>query len=116
MLAEIDNALRSRPRRKTSARRPASSRLIVGIGASAGGVDAFIELLKHLPDDTGLAFVFLLHLNPAQKSQLTDILARATKMPVLAAKDGASVKANTVYVLPPNTVMTAPRTLKLRLR
>ncbi|MDD5304100.1 MAG: chemotaxis protein CheB [Elusimicrobia bacterium] len=88
--------------------------LIVGVGASAGGVDAFIDLLKHLPDDTGLAFVFLLHLNPAQKSHLTDIIGRATAMPVQKAKDGVQVKANTVYVMPPNTVMTL-RHGKLRL-
>lgn len=97
-----------RPKDRTPAASSAPA-MVVGIGASAGGVDAFIELLSQLPDDTGLAFVFLLHLNPAQKSQLTDILGRTTTMPVLAAKDGTALKANTVYVMPPNTVMTLRR-------
>lgn len=80
--------------------------LIVGIGASAGGVDAFIELLRHLPADTGLAYIFSLHLNPAHKSHLTEILGRTAAMPVLEAKDGAPLAANRVYVMPPNVDMT----------
>ena len=55
---------------------------IVGIGASAGGLEAFTHLLEHLPVDTGMAFVLVQHLDPAHESVLTEILARTTAMPV----------------------------------
>ncbi len=55
---------------------------IVGIGASAGGLEAFTQLLKHLPIDTGMGFVLVQHLDPEHESALTQILARATSMPV----------------------------------
>jgi len=88
---------------------PQAPALIVGIGASAGGVDAFIELLRHLPGDTGLSYIFSLHLSPEHKSHLTEILGRAAAMPVLEAKDGAPLAANRVYVMPPNVDMTLRR-------
>jgi len=98
---------KSAPRpRARKAPAPASPALIVGIGASAGGVDAFLELLGNLPGDTGLAYVFLLHLNPDHKSHLTEILGRASAMPVRVASDGATLWANTVYVMPPNVDMS----------
>src|SRR6476620_6306949 len=56
---------------------------IVGVGASAGGLEAFTAFLKHLPSDSGMAFVLIQHLDPKQHSGLTDLLARATRMPVL---------------------------------
>ncbi|MCR4294077.1 MAG: hypothetical protein NUW21_00975, partial [Elusimicrobia bacterium] len=80
--------------------------MVAGIGASAGGVDAFLELLRHLPGDTGLAYIFLLHMSPAHKSRLTEILGRASKMPVREARDGARLDANRVYVMPPDAAMT----------
>ena len=55
---------------------------VVGIGASAGGLEAFTQLLKHLPLDTGMGFVLVQHLDPEHESALTQILARATSMPV----------------------------------
>ena len=55
---------------------------IVGIGASAGGLEAFTQLLSHLPIDTGMGFVLVQHLSPDQKSILSDILSRTTQMPV----------------------------------
>src|SRR5690349_11272572 len=55
---------------------------IVGVGASAGGLEAFTELLSHLPDDTGMAFVLIQHLDPRHESHLADLLAKATAMPV----------------------------------
>ncbi|MEG4209763.1 chemotaxis protein CheB [Microcoleus sp. S13_B4] len=78
---------------------------IVGIAASAGGLEAFTELLSHLPIDTGMAFVLIQHLDPAQKSLLSEILARTTQMPVNEVKDGIAVEPNQVYVIPPNTKM-----------
>ncbi|MEA5617920.1 chemotaxis protein CheB [Cronbergia sp. UHCC 0137] len=79
---------------------------IVGIGASAGGLEAFTELLSHLPTDTGMAFVLVQHLSPHQKSLLTDILSRSTEMAVTEIQDGMPVEPNHVYVIPPNSQMT----------
>ena len=76
---------------------------IVGIGASAGGLEACSALLKHLPDDTGLAFVVVQHLDPKHESLLPTLLSRVTKMPVKAVKDEMAVEPNQVYVMPPNT-------------
>jgi len=78
---------------------------VVGIGASAGGLEAFRELLEHLPTDTGMAFVLVSHLDPTHKSILTELLARRTKLPVTEVSDGMKVEPNNVYVLPPNTSM-----------
>ena len=66
---------------------------VVGIGASAGGLEAFSELLRHLPRDTGMSFVFVQHLEPKQTSRLTEILSRITEMPVEVAADGVRMQA-----------------------
>jgi two-component system CheB/CheR fusion protein len=79
---------------------------IVGIGASAGGLEAFTQLLSHLPIDTGMGFVLIQHLSPSQKSMLPDILSRTTTMPVTEAQEGMKVQPNHVYVIPPNVTMT----------
>ena len=79
---------------------------VVGIGASAGGVEAFRQLLSHLPTDTGMAFVLIQHLDPNHKSLLTEILARETTMPAIEVRDKIAVEPNCVYVIPPNTKMT----------
>ncbi|MDN5871372.1 MAG: chemotaxis protein CheR, partial [Nitrococcus sp.] len=76
---------------------------IVGIGASAGGLEAFTELLKHLPADTGMGFVLVQHLDPQHESALTDILGRATSLPVREATNDLRVEADHVYVIAPNT-------------
>lgn len=78
---------------------------IVGIAASAGGLEAFTQLLKHLLTDTGMAFVLIQHLDPNHKSLLSEILARTTKMPVNEVQDGMTVEPNQVYIIPPNTKM-----------
>src|SRR5215470_4715633 len=84
---------------------PPQSFLVVGIGASAGGLEAFRQLLNHLPNDTGMAFVFVQHLDPARESILAELLSRATDMPVKEVNDGMRVEPNCVYVIPPNTNM-----------
>ncbi|HEX4772865.1 MAG TPA: chemotaxis protein CheB [Bryobacteraceae bacterium] len=76
---------------------------IVGIGASAGGLEAFSELLSALPPDTGMAFVLVQHLDPAHESLLPELLAPHSKMPVLSVRDDLKVEPNHVYVIPPNT-------------
>jgi two-component system, chemotaxis family, CheB/CheR fusion protein len=90
---------------------------IVGIGASAGGLEAFTELLTHLPLDTGMAFVLVQHLDPKHESALAEILARATALPVQEVTDDLRVEANRVYVIPPNTDLTIEKgVLKLARR
>ncbi len=78
---------------------------IVAIGASAGGLEAFQELLRNLPTDTGAAFVFIQHLDPTHVSMLSEILARSTPMPMLQVTDGMQIEPNHVYVIPPNMGM-----------
>jgi two-component system CheB/CheR fusion protein len=75
---------------------------VVGIGASAGGLEAFTRLLRSLPADTGMSFVLVQHLDPAHPSMLQQLLARDTRMPVTEVTDGTSVEPNHVYVIPPN--------------
>ncbi|MGH9397857.1 MAG: chemotaxis protein CheB [Terriglobia bacterium] len=78
---------------------------IVGIGASAGGLEAFTRLLDHLPATTGMAFVLIQHLSPTHESSLTELLSRKAKMPVTEVTDGMVVKRDHVYVIPPNVRM-----------
>ena len=75
---------------------------IVGVGASAGGLEALTQLLAELPPDTGMAFVLIQHLAPRHPSLLADALARATTMVVGQAKDGERVVPDRVYVIPPD--------------
>lgn len=78
---------------------------IVGIGASAGGFEAFSDLLRYLPEQTGMAFVLVQHLDPTHESALPEMLSRMTKIPVLEVKDGLEVKPDHIYVIPANTTM-----------
>ncbi|WP_305262841.1 chemotaxis protein CheB, partial [Nitrosomonas sp.] len=74
---------------------------IVGIGASAGGLNAFTQLLKTLPIDTGMAFVLVQHLDPKHVSLLPDLIKRTTAMPVIEISDNLRVEPNHIYVMPP---------------
>ena len=85
-----------------SAAVPGAAFPIVGVGASAGGLDAFTQLLKHLPTDTGMGFVLIQHLDPTHASFLRDALAKATTMTVHQAEDGTAVEPDHVYVIPPD--------------
>ena len=89
----------------TDPRPPSAPFPIVGIGASAGGLEAFTEILRALPPDTGMAFVVIQHLDPTHASMLTDILSRATPMPVTEVTDQMLVQPNHVYVIPPRVTM-----------
>jgi two-component system CheB/CheR fusion protein len=77
--------------------------LVVGIGASAGGLEALERFLHRVPPDSGLAYVVVQHLSPEHESSLADILARATKLPVVIVTEGARVERDHVYVIPPGT-------------
>jgi two-component system CheB/CheR fusion protein len=85
---------------------PKKAFLVVGIGASAGGFEAFIELLEHLPADTGMAFVFVQHLDPTHESKLAPLLSHSTQMHVAEIRDRTRVTPNHIYVIPPNTALT----------
>ena len=84
---------------------PADRFPIVGVGASAGGLEAFQELLRALPADTGMGFVLVQHLDPVHESVLTQLLARSSSMPVYEVTQNMHVEPNTVYVIPPNAQM-----------
>ncbi len=91
--------------KKKPARPSAPSFPVVGIGASAGGLEAVTRLLAALPVDTGMAFVVVQHLDPSRKSLMAMLLQKATAMPVSEARNGAVILPNRVYVIPPNTHM-----------
>lgn len=79
---------------------------IVGIVASAGGLNAFKRFLTAMPEDSGVAIILVPHLDPAHKSMMVSLLARQTKLPVVEAANGMVVQPNHVYVIPSNTSLT----------
>jgi two-component system, chemotaxis family, CheB/CheR fusion protein len=79
---------------------------IVGMGGSAGGLEAFEQFFSKMPSDTGTAFVVVPHLDPTHASLMTELLKRVTRMEVTEAKEGTRVKPDCVYVIPPNKEMT----------
>ena len=79
-----------------------SNLVVVGIGASAGGIKAVKEFLAAVPQDSGLAFVVILHLSPDHESRLAEVLRGSTAMPVTQVTEAVAVKANNVYVVPPD--------------
>lgn len=86
----------------STAYHPDEGIFIVGLGASAGGIQAFIEFFQHVPEDSGIAYVVILHLSPDHDSQLAQVLQGATKMPVAQVKEKVKVQRDHVYVVPPN--------------
>src|ERR1700722_1371465 len=110
------SSMKSSPRKQIKPRRKAAAENhdktspglfpIVGIGASAGGLEAFSELLRHLPERTGMAFVLVQHLDPKHSSVLQEILARTTKIPVTEVIQGVVVQPDHAYVIPANTNLT----------
>src|SRR5688500_2581541 len=76
---------------------------IVGVGASAGGLEAFGELLRCVPPNADLAFVLVQHLDRTHSSLLSDVLQKSTTMPVSEAEHGQRVESGHVYVITPNT-------------
>lgn len=79
---------------------------VVGVAASAGGLDAFRKFLAAMPDDSGLAIILVPHLDPSHESMMVNLLARQTKIPVCEVEDGLRVQANQIYVIPPNRFLT----------
>ena len=92
-----------RPRAKKSDAPPVP---LVAVGASAGGLEAFKEMLTAMPADTGICLVFVQHLDPSHKSMLAELLARCTEMEVLPATDGLVPEPNKVVLIPPDVTLT----------
>jgi two-component system CheB/CheR fusion protein len=80
---------------------------VVGIGASAGGLDAFKKLLKAIPEDSGMAYVLVQHLSPGHESLLPEILQKVTKIPVMEISDDLKIEPDHIYVIPRNKMLEA---------
>lgn len=80
---------------------------VVGVGASAGGLDAFKRLLRAIPENSGMAYVLVQHLDPSHESLLPEILQKSTNIPVLAISNDIKVEPNHIYVIPSNKMMVA---------
>src|SRR5512145_140206 len=91
---------------KTPYPQPSVSFPIVGIGASAGGLDALEHFLGHVPAASGMAFVIVQHLDPTHKGIMCELLQRATGMKVMQVRDRTEVRPDCVYVIPPNKDMS----------
>jgi two-component system, chemotaxis family, CheB/CheR fusion protein len=84
----------------------ANTRLVVGLGASAGGLNAFKAFFSHMPPASGMAFVVVQHLSPQHKSMLVELVRTSTSMPVEEAADGVAMRPDHVYVIPPDATLT----------
>jgi two-component system CheB/CheR fusion protein len=80
--------------------------LIVGMGASAGGLEALGQFFEHMQANSGMAFAVVQHLDPTKKGMLPELLQRSTTMKVTQVKDRTRVRPNEVYVIPPNSDMS----------
>jgi two-component system CheB/CheR fusion protein len=80
---------------------------VVGIGASAGGLDAFRKLITAIPEDSGMAYIIVQHLHPEHDSALPEILQRVSKIPVVEISDNVHVDPNHIYVIPSNKILIA---------
>jgi two-component system CheB/CheR fusion protein len=90
---------------------------MVGIGASAGGLEAISALIEEIPAASGMAFLVVQHLAPSRPSLLPEILAKRTAMPVLEAVEGMAVEVGHLYIIPPNASMSiAQGCIRLRPR
>src|SRR3984957_15814149 len=103
--------------RGESARIASDELMVVAIGASAGGIEATTELLKNLPDQTGLSIVLIQHLDPNHQSFLSDLLSKRTGIAGTGGTEGMTIERDHIYVIPPNASMSiSKRTLRLHPR
>ncbi|MEP6685958.1 MAG: chemotaxis protein CheB, partial [Verrucomicrobiota bacterium] len=86
--------------------KPVAPSFVVGLGASAGGLEALESFFDAMPSDSGMAFVVIQHLSPTHKSMMPELLSRHTPMPVCQAEDGARAEPNHVYLIPPKKCLT----------
>ena len=80
---------------------------VVGVGASAGGLEAFKQLLRAIPDDSGLAYILVQHLDPFHESILAEILQKVTRIPVSEITDNVKVMPDHIYIIPSNKMLVA---------
>src|SRR6476620_4746493 len=80
---------------------------VIGIGASAGGLEAFKKFIKAIPQESGMAYIFVQHLHPDHSSSLPNILQRETSIPVNEIKDNVQVKPDKIYIIPANKMLVA---------
>ena len=97
----VENNAQTKPEESS-----ADSPLIIGIGASAGGLEALQQFFQHMPGNSGLSFVVVQHLSPDYKSLMADILSKHTEMPVYQAENNMVVEPDNVYLIPPKKFMT----------
>ncbi|HXS75306.1 MAG TPA: chemotaxis protein CheB [Terracidiphilus sp.] len=99
--------LKNGKRRPSQAPQAEAGPIVVGIGASAGGLHALKHFFEKMPADTGLAFVVVVHLSPEHKSHLSDLLQPSVRFPVRQVTETTALLANNVYVIPPNANLSA---------
>src|SRR5579872_2778733 len=80
---------------------------VVGVGASAGGLEAFKRLIKSIPEKSGVAYILVQHLEPTHESLLVDILQKVTQIPVQEITNNVRIEPDHVYVIPSNKLLTA---------
>ncbi len=102
LLPTVSQAVPSEPTETAAVPRPSH---IVGIGASAGGLEALERLFEHMPLNTGMAFVVVQHLSPDFRSLMDELLARKTRIPVHRVEEGMEVRPNAIYLIPPKKDM-----------
>ena len=95
------NKSQSKPEAAATGKRP----YIVGIGSSAGGLEALTNLVSALPTDLGATYVVIQHLSPTHRSMMVQLLGRETAMAVLEVEDGVLPQADTIYVTPPVIIL-----------
>jgi two-component system, chemotaxis family, CheB/CheR fusion protein len=85
---------------------PADSFCVVGVGASSGGLEAFKELIKHIPVRSGIAFILVQHLDPKHESILVEIIQKVTQVPVREITNNLQIEPDHIYIIPSNTILT----------
>lgn len=100
----MDNS--SRFNDTASERRDAGKFLVVGIGASAGGIQALKKFFEHVPENSGIAYVVILHLSPSHDSKLAEVIRTSAKIPVHQVTEKVKITPDTIYVIPPNQHLT----------
>src|SRR5947208_2763410 len=91
---------------KSNTDKSGTNPIIVGIGASAGGLEAFKSFFSAMPADSGMVFILIQHLAPDYPTMLVELIGRSTPMKVQEAENGMQVESNHVYIIPPNATLT----------
>src|SRR5438045_377095 len=95
-----------RPLSESDLRRSSLKFPVVGLGASAGGLEALLQFFRNMPAGSGMAFVVVVHLSPKHASNLTSVLQAVTPIRVVSADEATAIEADTIYVIPPNKMLS----------